>query len=196
LIDGRRAIELVGRYRTDQVVVTTMSSARAWPGVSKRPDLDLPLLECMGKASSVGLGIALARPDRRVIVLDGDGSLLMNLGSLVTIASLAPANLIHLVLQGGTYDISGGQPTPDGGRVHFGGLARAAGYRQAVTFREEEHLDQALPALLRSEGPTFICLRVNSMWASGEMPEGGTLRACAVVQLSLAGSLDPGRSLP
>ncbi len=117
MMDGNRAIELIGQHRTQEVVITTMSSARAWPAVSRKPELDLPLSGCMGKASSIGLGIALARPDKRVLVLDGDGSLLMNLGSLVTIAAQAPRNLVHVVLEGDTYDTSGGQPTPGEGRA-------------------------------------------------------------------------------
>ncbi len=186
MIEGTRAIELIGRHRTDEVVVTTMSSAKAWPGVSKRPELDLPLTGCMGKASSLGLGIALARPDRRVVVLDGDGSLLMNLGTLVTIAGMAPRNLVHIVLEGRTYDTSGGQPIPGEGRADLAGLARDAGYHSAVTIDDEAALAAALPDLLRREGPAFVCLHVNSMWASGAIPTGGTKRAWPVVQRALA----------
>ena len=69
----------------------------------------------MGKASSIGLGIALARPDKKVLVIDGDGSLLMNLGSLVTVANMSPKNLVHFVYQNGTYGVSGGQPIPGSG---------------------------------------------------------------------------------
>ena len=187
MIEGMRAIELIGRHRTDEVVITTMSSARAWPLVSRRPELDLPLMNCMGKASSLGLGIALARPDRRVIILDGDGSLLMNLGALVTIAGMAPRNLVHVVLEGRTYDTSGGQPTPGEGRADLAGLAHAAGYRTAVTIDDEAALAASLPDLLHGEGPTFICLRVDAMWASGPMPTGGTKRAWPVVAGALAG---------
>ena len=84
----------------------------------------------MGKASSVGLGVALARPDVRVLVLDGDGSLLMNLGSLVTIASQAPKNLVHVVFDGATYDTSGAQPTP--GKEHHR-LGRAGEVRPGTS---------------------------------------------------------------
>jgi thiamine pyrophosphate-dependent acetolactate synthase large subunit-like protein len=186
MIEGMRVIELIGQHRTDEVVVTTMSSAKAWPAVSKRPELDLPLTGCMGKASSLGLGIALARPDARVIVLDGDGSLLMNLGSLVTIAGMAPPNLVHVVLEGRTYDTSGGQPTPGVGGTDLAGLARMAGYRSAITIDHEADLAAALPGLLRLEGPAFVCLHVNSMWASGAVPTGGTKRAWQVVRRALA----------
>ena len=81
----------------------------------------------MGKASSFGLGVALARPDIKVVVLDGDGSLLMNLGALVTIAALAPKNLLHVVLQGSTYDTSGGQPTPGQGILDWATVAKGGG---------------------------------------------------------------------
>ena len=66
----------------------------------------------MGLGSSHALGLALGRPDKRVLVLDGDGSLLMNLGTLVTIAEVAPRNLIHFVLENGTYEANGSHPTP------------------------------------------------------------------------------------
>lgn len=170
MIDGNRVMEIFAEYRTEQVVVTTMSSAKAWPRHSERPELDLPLRGCMGKASSLGLGVALARPERNVVVLDGDGSLLMNLGALVTVAGMAPKNFLHVVLEGRTYDTSGGQPTPNDGKVDFAGLARAAGYRRAETVDDEAGLHAALSELTKAEGPAFLCVRVNSMWATGSLP--------------------------
>src|SRR4051812_20354117 len=170
MIVGVKALEMLSEHRTDEVVVTTMSSARVWPPVTTRPALDLPLKGCMGKASSLGLGVALARPDVKVIVLDGDGSLLMNLGSLVTIAGQAPKNLVHVVLEGGTYDTSGGQPTPGQGRLDLATVAKGAGYKQAVSIETEDELAQQWPKLLAAEGPTFVRISVNSMWAFGPMP--------------------------
>jgi phosphonopyruvate decarboxylase len=170
MIVGTRALEMLSEHRTDQVVVTTMSSARVWPTVTTRPDLDLPLKGCMGKASSLGLGVALARPDVRVVVLDGDGSLLMNLGALVTIASQAPKNLVHVVLEGGTYDTSGGQPTPGQGVLDWAGVAKGAGYTKVASIDTEEELAAQWPELLAAEGPVFVRIGVNSMWAFGPMP--------------------------
>jgi sulfopyruvate decarboxylase subunit beta len=186
MIEGGRAIELIGQLRTDEVVVTTMSTAKAWPAVSKKPDLDLPLRGCMGKASSLGLGIAIAQPNRRVIVLDGDGSLLMNLGSLVTIAGMAPKNLVHVVFEGHSYDTSGGQPTPGEGRADLAGLALAAGYRSAVTIDDEGELARALPDLLSAEGPAFACIKVNTMWAKGSLPARGAKETWRAVARALA----------
>src|SRR5918996_398963 len=98
MIDSARmsyleALAVLSRRRRDELVVTTMTSSRVWARVSERPELDLSFGGCMGKASSLGLGLALGRPERRVWVLDGDGSLVMNLGTLVTIAQQAPPNL-------------------------------------------------------------------------------------------------------
>ena len=81
----------------------------------------------MGGASSLGLGLALARPERRVIVFDGDGSLLMQLGSLATIAGARPRNLLHLLFKNGVYHTSGSQEIPGGLTVDFVTMARGAG---------------------------------------------------------------------
>jgi phosphonopyruvate decarboxylase len=170
MIVGTRALEMLSEHRTNEVVVTTMSSARVWPTVSSRPDLDLPIKGCMGKASSVGLGVALARPDLKVVVIDGDGSLLMNLGSLVTIAGQAPKNLVHIVLEGKTYDTSGGQPTPGEGVLDWAAVAAGAGYVKTASIDTEEELAAQWPDLLASDGPVFVRISVNSMWAFGPMP--------------------------
>jgi sulfopyruvate decarboxylase subunit beta len=127
MINRREALQFLSRQVTDQIVVATYSSATDWLDIIDRP-LNYFSSGAMGLASSHGLGLALARPERRVIVLDGDGSLLMNLGTLVTIAQVAPRNLTHLVFQNGTYEANGGHPIPNQG-VDFEAHARAAGIR-------------------------------------------------------------------
>jgi phosphonopyruvate decarboxylase len=114
----------------------------------------------MGLASSHALGLALGRPDRRVIVLDGDGSLLMNLGSLVTIAAVAPPNLYHFLCQNGTYEANGGHPIPGRGQVDFGGFARSAGYRTVGEFSDVKIFEQQIGALLSEPGPVFVDLKI------------------------------------
>ncbi|MBI2857974.1 MAG: hypothetical protein HYX90_02750 [Chloroflexi bacterium] len=114
----------------------------------------------MGKASSIGLGLALAQPSRKVIVLDGDGSLLMNLGSLVTIANMAPANFVHFVFENGIYRTTGGQPIPNAGKISFSGLAKCAGYRNVHDFADLVKLENAIETVLSQTGPTFACLKV------------------------------------
>src|SRR5258707_6957227 len=98
----------------------------------------------MGLASSIGLGLALARPDVRVIVLDGDGSLLMNLGSLATIGLLRPANLVVVVMDNQEYATTGGQPTPTAHGADLEAAARAMGIASAATARTAAELREAL----------------------------------------------------
>jgi thiamine pyrophosphate-dependent acetolactate synthase large subunit-like protein len=160
------ALAVLARRRRDEIVVTTMTSSRVWAHLSTRPELDLSFGGCMGKASSLGLGLALGRPDRRVWVLDGDGSLLMNLGTLVTIAQQAPANLTHFLLENGVYEVTGGQPVPGAGLVDFAAMARAAGYPAAFRFDALDTLEAGLDNALAAPGPTFITLVVDPARAS------------------------------
>ena len=93
-------------------------------------------------------------------MLDGDGSLLMNLGSLVTIANAAPENLVHFVCENGCYEANGEHPIPGKDVVSFATIARGAGYRNVADFSGLEQLKAGLPALMTSPGPNFATLRV------------------------------------
>ena len=152
--------KIISRYRGDAIVVPTMTPNREWPQVSTNPDLDLALSGAMGKASSVGLGLALARPDKKVIVLDGDGSLLMNLGSLVTIAGMAPPNLILFVFENDIYRTTGGQPIPYAGKFSFPDMARAAGFADAHEFADLESLEDSMERIMNQPGPTLVSVKV------------------------------------
>jgi thiamine pyrophosphate-dependent acetolactate synthase large subunit-like protein len=154
--------------RTDEIVVMTMTATLQWPLVSRHP-LDFDFLGFgMGHAGDFGLGLALARPERKTIVLKGDGGLLMSLGSLATWAASAPGNLLVLLLENRSYELTGGQPLPP--RVDFAALARAAGFqgggatRQGKVERIESlaEVEQALPRLLTEEGPHFVVLPVTN----------------------------------
>ncbi|MGQ0641086.1 MAG: thiamine pyrophosphate-dependent enzyme [Gemmatimonadaceae bacterium] len=121
----------------------------------------------MGHATSLGLGLALAQPQRRVIVCNGDGSMLMNLGSLVTITSQAPANLVVLVFDNGVYEVTGAQPTPGsasgrslGTRVDFAAIARGAGFTAVYHFADSASWSATAHEVLRASGPVFVWLDV------------------------------------
>ncbi len=159
-MENFEALEVISRYRNDAIVVMTMTAHRDWPKITTNPDLDLPMSGCMGKASSVGLGLALAKPEKRVIVFDGDGSLLMNLGSLVTIANMAPPNLIHFVFYNSIYRITGGQPIPGVGKFSFKDIASAAGYANAYEFKDLKSLEDNIETIMKQRGPTFVCIQV------------------------------------
>ena len=114
----------------------------------------------MGLTSSHALGLALGRSDKKVIVLDGDGSLLMNLGSLVTIAEVAPKNLIHFVFENGTYEANGGHPIPGRNVVNFAGIARAAGIRSTYEYSDLATFAAEVKSLLTMDGPVLATLKV------------------------------------
>ena len=149
----------LARHQTGEIVVPVYSTAFDWLLIRPSP-LNYYAHGAMGLASSHALGLALGRPDKRVLVLDGDGSLLMNLGSLVTIAAVAPKNLVHFVCHNGTYEANGGHPIPNRGRVDLAGFARAAGYPHVQEFSDLPAFSAAAERLLQLEGPVFAVLAV------------------------------------
>ena len=160
MIDNVEALKAISAHRGSAIVVATMTANFEWPQVSDNPGLDMMFSGAMGKASSLGLGLALSQPEKKVIVLDGDGSLLMNLGSLVTIANMAPSNLVHFLFDNSVYRTTGGQPVPGARKTDFTGFAEAAGYAQAYGFDELEKFKDSLGSIMSGKGPTFICLKV------------------------------------
>jgi sulfopyruvate decarboxylase subunit beta len=148
----------LARQLADEVVIAVYSSAFDWLELAPRA-LNYFSFGAMGIASSHGLGFALGQPHRRVIVLDGDGSLLMNLGTLVTIGAVAPKNLIHFVCRNGTYEANGSHPIPNAA-VDFNGLARAANYRALHEFSELADFEARISQVLKEEGPVFATLHL------------------------------------
>jgi thiamine pyrophosphate-dependent acetolactate synthase large subunit-like protein len=124
----------------------------------------------MGLASSIGLGLAIARPDLRVFVLDGDGSLLMNLGSLATIAAEKAENLVLIVWDNEEYGTTGGQPTPTAGGADLAGAARALGVVHSVLVRTERELGDAIVESTRRSGPSVLVVKVTESRPSGKPP--------------------------
>jgi len=146
----------LARHRTDQVVVTCMSATRPWGRLSSH-DLDFASADsAMGHTADLALGIALAQPGRKVVCLNGDGSMLMTLETLVTVVGSGATNLVLFVLENGTYEITGNQPIPGAGRIDFAGLARAAGFPRVHSFRQPEDYEAALPGILAEDGPVFV----------------------------------------
>ncbi|HEV8068620.1 MAG TPA: thiamine pyrophosphate-dependent enzyme [Planctomycetaceae bacterium] len=170
------ALEVLHAVRRGEVVVTTMGNAREWQKLGKDA-LDLIYVpSSMGQGTSIALGIALAQPDRKVVVCNGDGSMLMNLGSLVTISAQAPANLTVIVFDNGVYEVTGAQPTaaapalrPNSAPVDFAALARASGFTRVYTFDAVEPWRNAVGEILNGTGPTFVQLRVEPV-ADGGLP--------------------------
>lgn len=161
----------------DAVAISTMSSLRLFPRLSPS-ELNLSCVPLMGGASALGLGIAMAQPTRKVLVLDGDGSLLMQLGSLATVAGVAPANLYHFVFDNGVWFEGGADvPLPAAGRLNWTDLARAAGYRSAHGFDDRDDLAAHLGAMISMPGPLLVRLGIDNRasdrrhWAAGNVQE-------------------------
>jgi phosphonopyruvate decarboxylase len=148
-------LRLIAAARGTALCVPTMTTAPAWRDLAG-DDLSVSCVGFMGGASSLGLGLALARPDRRVVVLDGDGSLLMQLGSLATVAGAAPRNLVHFVFKNGVYHTSGAQGVPGGLTVDFAMMAKAAGYRAVWTIEILTDLERRLPDVMTMDGPLMV----------------------------------------
>ena len=110
----------------------------------------------MGMASSIGLGLALARPDRRVVILDGDGALLMNLGSLATVAVAGSRNLVHVVWDNGGWDITGGQPAGSSFGVDLEMIARGSGFMRTAQVTDLDSFRQVMVSALGDTERWFI----------------------------------------
>jgi sulfopyruvate decarboxylase subunit beta len=119
------------------------------------------MLGSMGLALSIGLGVALAQPRRRVVVIDGDGNLLMSLGALAMAGYVAARNLMHLVIDNQQYASTGGQASISG-TLQMETFARAAGYSIAMKAGTEEELSQALARLRATDGPSFLHVLVSA----------------------------------
>ena len=159
-VDACRAIE---QHRGDAMVISTMGAGNprfGWPTVTHDETRDIPIGGAMGKASSFALGLALAQPEKKCIVLDGDGSLVMNLGTLTTISEVAPSNLYHFVFENGCYAVTGGQPIPGEGKLNFKDMALGAGYPGAYDFEDFEEFATNIGRILGEKGPILINLRI------------------------------------
>jgi sulfopyruvate decarboxylase subunit beta len=153
-------LQALAPYRANSIVVPGRGG-RFWVDLSTRPNLDLPLGDpAMGGHAGFALGLALAQPDRRVILFDSEGDILMSLGMLVTIAEQAPANLYHFLIDNECYATTGGQPVPNAKNIAYDLIARGAGYPSAYAFAEIDALRRALPDILGKPGPVFVACKV------------------------------------
>jgi len=176
----------LSRQRGEAVVVTTMGTVRPWARLSDHR-LDFASADsAMGHAADFALGLALAQPPRKVVCLNGDGSMLMSLGTLVTIVASRAENLVLFVLQNDRYELTGNQAIPGAGRVDFPAMARAAGFPRVYAFEEAVAYEVALASILEGPGPVFVAVKVEP---GAEGPLGrGPGESAAYLRPSLAES--------
>jgi len=171
----RRALAAIGEWLTDQhVVSTTGFISRDLYGQHDRPG-NFYMQGSMGHALAIGLGVAIGRPRAEVVVIDGDGALLMHLGTLSTAGAVAPANLTHIVLDNGVYESTGCQPTT-APSTRLERVASACGYRCSEVVTDERELARFLSGHRRGSGPTLLRVMIS--------PEGEPLAGWPTESLS------------
>ena len=158
-MNNYEACGVIHQFRGDALVTNTMSAMFAITAVSPSP-LNMASVPLMGGASCLGLGLAIAQPERHVFVLDGDSSLLMELGSLAQIADVAPKKYIHFVFNNQLQFSGLGNLDRPGRHLDFCGMAKAAGYKSAQRITSAQALAEAFPALLAEDGPHFVELDI------------------------------------
>lgn len=153
---------LVARLKHEEAVVGGIGNSNfdLWSS-GQRPQ-NFYMLGSMGLAIPIAFGVALAQPQRHVVALEGDGSLLMQLGCLSTVAMQAPTNLTMVVWDNGIYQITGGQPTASASVADLVAIARGSGIANAAWAADEEDFDRLFAAALAKRGPTLIAVRTDN----------------------------------
>ena len=153
-------LKIFQQHRGDALVIPGRGG-RHWVQISTCPQRDIPLGDpAMGGHASFALGLALAQPEKKVVVFDSEGDLLMNLGALPTIAEQAPQNFYHFVLDNECYATTGGQPVPNAKNVAYDVMARGAGYPRTFAFTSLEDFANNIQAILDEPGPVFVTMKV------------------------------------
>jgi thiamine pyrophosphate-dependent acetolactate synthase large subunit-like protein len=152
---------LVAKLKHEEAVIGGIGNTNfdLW-AAGHRPQ-NFYMLGSMGLAFPIALGVALAQPDRRVFALEGDGSLLMQLGALSTIAALKPKNLIMIVMDNGIYQITGAQPTPAAGVADLVAIALGSGLANSAWAADEEDFERLVDEAMSAEAPSLIALRID-----------------------------------
>ena len=168
-------LEPLARHRSDEVVVTTMSVVRPWGRLSDS-DLDFASADsAMGHAADLALGIALARPELKVVVFDGDGSVLMNLGGLTTLARYRPTNLVHLIFDNESLLSVGGFPTATSTGSDLAAVAAASGVPRAYQVTTRDELGRAFDDAMSANELSIIVAKVDDQGPSAFVTDLGLL---------------------
>jgi thiamine pyrophosphate-dependent acetolactate synthase large subunit-like protein len=180
------AVRLIHARLTDEPLVTSLGTPSYLAAAAGDRPLNFYLWASMGMASSVGLGLAIARPDRRVVVLDGDGAALMNLGGMATVGWRRPTNLLWIVLDNGVFQETGQQPIATADRADLAAIARGAGIADAEVVDSLEALVDRIDRALARPGPTLLVAKVEP----ADVPDRPPLDPVAI-KLRFQGALSP-----
>lgn len=160
MLERRKVLAEILAQRGDALVVPSLGTANYdLYAVDDRPE-NVYIWNAMGITASIGLGLAIAQPDRRVLVTAGDGDMMMGIGSLATIASQAPGNLSVVVMDNGMFEETGSQKGLTASGVDIAGIAKAAGFRETMTVTEEEDVGKLPEFLWKRQGPVLAVVKV------------------------------------
>ncbi len=160
MIPSMEATKAVNFHRKDALVVSTSFALREWSQVSERRDLDVDLSDCMDRAPAIGLGLALAQPNEKILVLDCDSTLRTNLGGLATIGESSPENLVHFVFDDVTSASTSGLPIKGMDNLDLVQIAASSGYAKTYEFDKLEEFLIGLEDIMRQKGPVFVRVKV------------------------------------
>ena len=158
---------LVGQLKREEAVIGGIGNANFDLWASGQRPQNFYMLGSMGLTIPIALGVAIAQPRRHVIALEGDGSLLMQLGCLATVAERAPKNLTIVVWDNGIYQITGSQPTASAAGADLVAIARGAGIANSAWAADEDDFDRLAASALKGEGPNLISARIDNKPAAG-----------------------------
>ena len=160
------AVKIVCKYLKEEIIVSANGFISRDVYTSLDKNTNFYMIGSMGLASSIGLGIALRKPKKRVFVFDGDGNILMNLGSLVTIGSLQPKNLVHIIFDNSSHESTGGQPT-NSGNVKIKKIALGANYT-VYEIKTEQGLMKILKKIKKDKGPVMLIIKIETLKIIGK----------------------------
>ncbi len=186
MIPSREVARAINYHRRESLVVSTSAALRDWHQVSDRRDLDIDLTDCMDRAPAVGLGLSIAQPNRRILVLDCDATLRTDLASLATIGEAAPTNLVHFVMEDADHTSTDGTPIRGLDRIDFEGMARSAGYAHACRYDNLEEFLIGMEEIMRRPGPILVAVRVMPGAEPPPFPERTMAQGWAEVRRALS----------
>ena len=159
MFDTAEMLKAFAKHRGDAIVVSGRGG-KHWINLSDTPT-DLPLGDpAMGGHCGFAFGLAMALPQRKVVLFDSEGDLQMSMGILLSVAEQKPTNFYHFMLDNECYATTGGQPVPNAKNVKYDQMALAAGYPRAFAFDDLGALTKALPDILENKGPVFVAMKV------------------------------------
>ena len=160
MLDAAEVFRAFKPHRGDAIVTTAGTAGRHWPDLSDNPNRDIALGGAMGHTASAAFGLALGLPDEKVVLFDAEGSLLMNLGVLASVAGKQPANFYHFVLDNECYATTGGQPVPNSAAIDYATMAAGAGYASTHHFDDLEEFATQIEDIMQEQGPVFISVKI------------------------------------